>query len=186
MAIFSSSLQIVRYKLEDRDVAVFNFFMVLGEDNCFSESKAFQVDRDLCPMVARTAGVQPWTVDCSLHPWLEGRRPFLGTVMAISTDGASVSIARETHVAKAGASVKRHWDTMDGSEKRKGHPVDLYGWTGAGLEGVWDVVESTLSESSPDVLRELLESSGAEVVMGGGGGGGNAGRGRSGLMQSML
>lgn len=175
----------MRYKLEDRDVTVFFFLMVLG-----TESETFRIDRDLCPMFPRIAGAQPWTVDCSLHPWLEGRRPFLGTVMTISTGGASVSIAREIHVlsskVQGSASVRRHWSAVDGTGKRQVQLGDPNGWTGASLEGVWDVVESTLSEGSPDVLRELLELSGAEVVMGGGDGGGSTGRGWSGSMLSML
>lgn len=114
------------------------------------------------------SGRPPWTVDCSLHPWLEKRRPFLGSVLAVARDGLSVS-----------------WVSGGGGGD---------GWNGVVLDGVWDVVENTLSpppspspsgaEAVPSYVPPLafetvLAGSGAEILTKGGEVEGAAGRGRS-------
>ncbi|CAM9461977.1 unnamed protein product [Ectocarpus fasciculatus] len=104
----------------------------------------------------------PWTVNCSLHPWLENRRPFLGSVLKIAPDSLSVGWVGRTD---AGSS--------------DGVPPHL-GWNGVRLDGTWDVVENTMmlppppsrppcSRGLPHVaFRDLFGESGAEVLMGGG------------------
>ncbi|CAM9324494.1 unnamed protein product, partial [Hapterophycus canaliculatus] len=108
------------------------------------------------------SGRLPWTVDCSLHPWLEGRRPFSGSVLMVSPDGLSV-------------------DWVSNTSRSAGSVSSCPGWNGVRLEGVWDVVENTMlspsrhwssssSISSPRVVPPLITfdalftGSGAEVL----------------------
>eukprot|EP00903_Cladosiphon_okamuranus_P013418 g12500.t2 len=71
--------------------------------------------------VSGQRGCLPWTVDCSLHPWLEKQRPFSGAVLTVAGDGLSV-----------------HWASSSTS-------YDAGRWNGVTLDGVWDVVENTVS-----------------------------------------
>ncbi|CAM9472142.1 unnamed protein product [Ectocarpus sp. 4 AP-2014] len=112
--------------------------------------------------VSAQKGRLPWTVNCSLHPWLENRRPFLGSVLTIAPDSLS---ADWVGVKSAGGS-------------DNGVPRHLR-WNGARLDGTWDVVENTMSLPPPSrppssrglphvAFRALFAEAGAEVLIGGG------------------
>ena len=111
--------------------------------------------------------------------------------MAISTCGTSISLEiRAVSSAAADTSAKkmRPGNPIEGNkqgEKRKRNPR---WWIGAPLDGVWDIVESTLPVDGPDALEQLLESSGAtlDVAESGGGRQGGDGQGSSGFTRSML
>lgn len=164
--------------------------------------------------------VSPWTVDCSLHPWLEGRRPLLGSTLVISTDELSLvwqhkingtrcdsnhdeqehrhqhgepsssppaawrssgdpgyfpstAVRAGPNISPARAAAQSCGEEKEVEEEPRGKEqsserfAEWPGesrcrWTGVSLEGMWDVMESTLQGSGS--LQTLLEDSGARVI----------------------
>lgn len=125
----------------------------------------------------------PWTVDCSLHPWLQKRRPLQGMLITIAPDNRSASWSRgKVTPATAHAGDERSpsaaTETVSGigrAHRRAGlaegdagqHVLqDIGRWTGVPLEGVWDVLENTSPKTTPHALEALFRGSGARVVRG--------------------
>lgn len=105
----------------------------------------------------RTAGTKPWTVDCSLHPWLQGHRPFAGTIVTISPSGRSVHWS------------KRNRNPGDEGASGQSRPSndERNAWLGRSVDGVWDVVENTLvNRVAARAVAGLLENCGAAVCIG--------------------
>lgn len=129
-----------------------------------------------------TAGLPPWTVDCSLHPWLQGRRPLLGARLTLSSPSATTSAPQPYHFPRSRAFLR--WEEpLQNLDKRTSPHVDpaagaassfagenghRRSWQGAAsLEGEWDLVEYTLSPSIEEqikALEGLFAGSGACVV----------------------
>ncbi|CAM9314351.1 unnamed protein product [Scytosiphon promiscuus] len=138
--------------------------------------------------VSAHQGRSPWTVDCSLHPWLENRRPFSGSILTVAPNGLSVdwvsqiaSGASSDYSGSSSSSTGSMRNNNAQSAGRNSGESLCPGWNGARLEGVWDVVENTMllspsllrpSPSSPPLprvappiltLKDLLAGSGAEL-----------------------
>lgn len=126
----------------------------------------------------RSIGDLPWTVDCSLHPWLQGRRPFVGTVLAIASDRLSFTLSRPVEPSSGDAlitptSSDNVAGITAGGQRVKAEGVcdeqDNPRWIGVPLDGVWEVVEGASSGGGgpPDALPEgFLRGSGAALVTG--------------------
>lgn len=127
-------------------------------------------------------GVLPWTVDCSLHPWLQKRRPLQGMLVTIAPDNRSACWRREQvtpFTAQAGderltstasgtvVGAGRDWRRARPVGGGEGHHERRDGrWTGVPLEGVWDILENTSPKTTPHALEDLFRGSGAHVVHG--------------------
>lgn len=131
------------------------------------------------PKTYRRSGRLPWTVDCSLHSWLENRRPFSRSVLTVAPDDLSVDWVINTASNGGGTGIS---STARSAGSVGGVPLPAE-WNGIRLEGVWDVIENTmlrspslprLSSSSPKVVpplttfKALLAGSGAQVLTRGG------------------
>lgn len=129
------------------------------------------------------AAMLPWTVDCSLHPWLQKRRPLQGMLVTIMPDDRSASWSTD-HVTPATVQAGDERSTSAATETVVGAGGGCRGarsagggvgnsrrqddgiWTGVPLEGVWDVLENTSPRTTPHALEALFQGSGARVVRG--------------------
>lgn len=123
-------------------------------------------------------GAPPWTVDCSLHPWLQGLRPLGGALLTLSPPPER-SLSKQFPLSR----VSIDWRQLPRSPSDVPLPPALGSvtpetspgmtftsppvWPGVSLEGVWDVVEcacSTGIEEQMAGLEELFAHSGARIV----------------------
>ncbi|CAM9957572.1 unnamed protein product [Pylaiella littoralis] len=125
-------------------------------------------------MVSAQDGRLAWTVDCSLHPWLEKRRPLSGSVLTVARDGLSVD-----WVSCSGSSSSSSSGSAGGSGSGAFSSQGSDGWNGTPLNGVWDVVETSMPLSSPSssssplprsyvptlAFARVFAGSGAKVVL---------------------
>lgn len=125
--------------------------------------------RVLDGFAAITKECAPWAVECSLHPWLQGARPLLGAMLTVSPDNMSLLWRHQRYDSSGGDRGNGLHSEQKPSEGHSERFSDRFAeprWTRASsLEGMWDVVESTLEGNG--ALEALFTSSGACVVRGG-------------------